>query len=174
MKWISEDFRSLRALYVNQLRVMLSGEEQIVRELPNMVVRATDEQLRAAFGKHLEETEEHIRRLERILGEEHRKNPASDSIGPVKCKAIGAMETEAEELVLDAREAWVRDAGLIAAAQRVEHYEMASYGALRQWARLLGEWDAAELLNQTLQEAGNADHLLTAIAERVNPKAKAA
>lgn len=174
MKWISEDFKSLRALWVNQLRVMLSAEELILRELPNMFVRATDEQLQAAIRKHVEETEEHLVRLERILQEEQRKNPAADAIGPIKCKAIAAMGAETENLVVDAREAWVRDAGLIAAAQRMEHYEIASYGALRQWARLLGEFDAAELLNQTLHEEGHVDHLLTSIADRVNPKAKAA
>ncbi|HTX75951.1 MAG TPA: DUF892 family protein [Terracidiphilus sp.] len=174
MKWLSEDFRNLHALYLNQLRVLLSAEELIVRELPNLVIRATDVELQQAFRTHLEETEEHIRRLERILGEEHRRNPAADATGPVKCKPIGALTTEAEEMIIDARDAWVRDAALIAAAQRVEHYEIAAYGTLRQWALLLGETAAAELLDQTLKEEGHADHLLTSIAERVNPKAKKA
>ena len=174
MRWVSEDFKNLRALYVNQLRVMLSAEEQIVRELPNLVIRATDPGLQQAFKKHLEETEEHIRRLERILAEEKRRNPAADSTGPMKCKAMSSMGTEAEEMIMDARDEWVRDAALIAAAQRVEHYEMAAYGTLRQWARLLGEVDAAELLDQTLKEEGSADHVLTTISERVNAKANKA
>ena len=77
-------------------------------------------------------------------------------------------------MIVDAPDAWVRDVVLIAAAQRVEHYEIASYGALRQWARLLGEYEMAELLDQTLKEEAHADHLLSSIAERVNPKAKRA
>jgi ferritin-like metal-binding protein YciE len=174
MKWITGDFRHLNALFVNQLRVMLSAEEQMVRELPNMAVRATDEQLQQAFRKHVLETEEHIRRLEQILADEKRKNPAADATGPVKCKAMASLGTEAEEMIMDAADAWVRDVALIAAAQRVEHYEMAAYGALRQWARLLGEHEMAELLDQTLKEEGHADHLLSEIAERVNPKAKKA
>lgn len=174
MKWISEDFKNLSELFVNQLRVMLSAEEQIVRELPNLVIRATDAELQQAFRKHLEESEEHIRRLEKILGEEKSKNPAADAIGPVKCKSMASLGTEAEEMILDARDEWVRDAALIAAAQRVEHYEIAAYGALRQWARLLGEHHMADLLDMTLKEEGHADHLLSSIAERVNPKAKRA
>lgn len=174
MKWLSEDFRNLRELYVNQLRVLLSAEELMVRELPNLVVRATDEELQQAFRTHLLETEEHIRRLERLLADQKRKNPASDATGPQKCKVMGAMTNEAEEMIMDARDAWVRDAALIAAAQRVEHYEIAAYGTLRQWAWLLGDSEAADVLDQTLKEEGRADHLLTAISERVNLKAKRA
>ena len=174
MKWVSGDFRNLNALYVNQLRVMLSAEELIVREMPNMVIRATGEELQQAFTKHLEESEAHIKRLEQILADEKRKNPAADATGPLKCKAIASMGTEAEEMMVDAPDAWVRDVALIAAAQRVEHYEIASYGALRQWALLLGEYEMAELLDQTLKEEAHADRLLSSIAERVNPKAKKA
>ena len=174
MKWISGDFRNLNALYVNQLRVMLSAEEQVVRELPNMIIRTTDKELQQAFTKHLEESEEHIKRLEQILGDEERENPAADATGPVKCKAMASLGTEAEEMIVDTPDAWVRDVALIAAAQRVEHYEIASYGALRQWARLLGEYEMAELLDQTLKEEAHADHLLGSIADRVNPKAKKA
>ena len=174
MKWLSSDFKNLSGLYVNQLRVMLSAEEQIVRELPNLFIRATDEELQRALRTHLVETEEHINRLERILADEKMKDPAVDGTGPMKCKAISALGTEAEEMIVDARDAWVRDVALIAAAQRVEHYEIASYGALRQWARLLGEYEMAELLDQTLKEEAHADHLLSSIAERVNPKAKRA
>ncbi|HWE83756.1 MAG TPA: DUF892 family protein [Terracidiphilus sp.] len=174
MKWLSEDFRNLHALYVNQLRVLLSAEELMVRELPNLVVRATDEELQEAFRTHLLESEEHIRRLERLLAGEKRKNPAADATGPQKCKVMGAMTNEAEDMIMDARDAWVRDAALIAAAQRVEHYEIAAYGTLRQWAWLLNDAEAADVLDQTLKEEGHADHLLTAISERVNPKAKRA
>jgi len=171
MKWLSEDFKNLRAMYLHELRMMLSAEEQLVRMLPNMVVRASDQHLRQAFQSHVHETETHVKRLEQILSEHKKTDPSVTSIAPGKCKAMNALVAETEDLVTDARDAWVRDAGLIADAQRVEHYEIASYGTLRQWARILGEHNAAELLDKTLQEARNADHLLTSIAERVNPAA---
>jgi ferritin-like metal-binding protein YciE len=174
MKWLSEDFQNLRDLWINQLRVLLSAEEQIVRALPDMITHANDEQLRVALRTHLEETEGHIKRLEQILAEQKANDSRVGEIGPMKCKAIAALKGEAEDIFVDARDAWVRDAALIAAAQRVEHYEIASYGTVRQWALLLGETNAAELLNLTAKEEGHADHLLTDIAERVNPKAKAA
>lgn len=174
MKWLSEDFKNLRALWCNQLRVLLSAEEQIVRALPNMYTHATDEELRQAFRSHLQETEGHIKRLEQILADQKAHDPATDETSPSRCKAIAALKAEAEDLMEDARDAWVRDAALIAAAQRIEHYEIAAYGTVRQWAWVLGETAAAELLNQTAKEEGNADHLLTSISERVNPKAKAA
>lgn len=174
MKWVEDDFKDLRELWVNQLRVMLSAEEQIVRELPILVVKATDVELQQAFRTHIVESEEQIKRLEKILAEEHGKNPAADATGPLKCKSMGSLGTEVEEMTRGIRNTWVRDAALIAAAQRVEHYEIAAYGALRQWAWLLGEQHAADLLDQTLKEEGHADHLLTSISERVNPKAKAA
>ncbi|HWG22299.1 MAG TPA: DUF892 family protein [Terracidiphilus sp.] len=174
MKWLSEDFKNLRALWVNQLRVLLSAEEQMVRMLPDMFVHANDVELQRAFQSHLQETEEHIRRLEKILAEQKSADAQVDATAPMKCKAIVALKAEAEDILVDARDAWVRDAALIAAAQRMEHYEIASYGTVRQWAWVLGETAAAELLDQTAKEEGRADHLLTAISERVNPKAKAA
>ncbi len=174
MKWVSEDFQNLRSLWVSQLRVLLSAEEQIVRALPDMITHASDAQLQGAFQAHLQETEVHIQRLEQILAEQKRVDATVDSISPVKCKAIAAIKAEAEDIFVDARDAWVRDAALIGAAQRVEHYEIASYGTVRQWALLLGETAAAELLDKTAKEEGHADHLLTEIAVRVNPKAKAA
>lgn len=174
MKWVSEDFQNLRDLWVHQLRIMLSAEEQLVRSLPDLVNRASDPQLQQAFRSHLQETEEHVKRLERILAAEKTANPRVTSADPVKCKVIAALGGEADDLFVDARDAWVRDAALIGTAQRVEHYEIASYGTLRQWALLLGENAAAETLDRTLKEEGTADHLLTSIAERVNPKARAA
>lgn len=174
MKWVSEDFQNLRDLWVNQLRILLSAEEQIVRALPDMATHATDDQLRQAFRSHLQESEGHIKRLEQILAGQKNTDVKVGSTSPMKCKAIAALKAESEDIFVDARDAWVRDAALIAAAQRVEHYEIASYGTVRQWAMLLGETAAAELLDQTAKEEGHADHLLTEIAERVNPKAKAA
>jgi ferritin-like metal-binding protein YciE len=174
MKWLSEDFKNLRSLWVNQLRVLLSAEEQIVRALPDMITHASDEQLRQAFHAHLQETEAHIKRLEQILAGQKMVDARVDSTSPSKCNAIAAMKAEAEDMFVDARDAWVRDAALIAVAQRVEHYEIASYGTVRQWALQLGENAAADLLDQTAKEEGHADHLLSEIAVRVNPKARAA
>ncbi|KAA6461173.1 DUF892 family protein [Acidobacteria bacterium AB60] len=174
MKWLSEDFKNLREMFVFELRMMLSAEEQLVRALPNLEVRATNEDLRNAIRSHLLETEGHVRRLEQILKEQKDVDPAITSIGPEKCKVMAALATETDEMITDARDAWVRDAGLIMDAQRVEHYEIASYGTLRQWARVLGMHGAADLLDKTLQEEVNADRLLTSIAEQVNPTAKVA
>jgi ferritin-like metal-binding protein YciE len=174
MKWLSEDFKNLHALYINQLRILLSAEEQIVRALPAMRTSANDEELRQAFEAHVEKTDGHIKRLEEILGAEKSAHTDVDNIAPAKCHAVAALVQESSDIIVDARDAWVRDAALIAAAQRIEHYEIASYGAVRQWARVLGETTAAELLDRTIKEAGHADHVLTAISERLNPMAKVA
>ena len=174
MKWLSEDFKNLRSLWVNQLRVLLSAEEQIVRALPDMITHANDEQLRQAFQAHLQESEVHVKRLEQILAEHRHAHADAGTTAPTKCKVLTALKAETEDMMVDARDAWVRDAALIAVAQRVEHYEIASYGTVRQWATLLGETAAAELLDKTAQEEGHADQLLTSIAERVNSRALAA
>jgi ferritin-like metal-binding protein YciE len=171
MKFLSENFKELRPLYINQLRTLLSAEEQILRSLPTMVERATDEQLRQAFQSHLQETEIHVKRLEDILNSAKDVDPALVSASPLKCKAMSALIEEADDMILDARAGNVRDAALIAAAQRVEHYEIAAYGAVRHFAQVLGELTAAETLDKTIKEEGHADHLLTSIAYRVNPDA---
>jgi ferritin-like metal-binding protein YciE len=168
MKFVSENFKDLRSLYINQLRTLLSVEEHIVRAWPNMVTMATDEQLRQAFQSHLQETEVHIKRLEGLLAAAKGLDRSIESTSPHKCKAITALIAEADDMMLDARNAYVRDAALIATAQRVEHYEIAIYGAVRHFARVLGESSAAEILDKTIKEEGHADHVLTSIAERVN------
>ena len=174
MKWLSEDFKNLRSLWVNQLRVLLSAEEQIVRALPDMFTHASDAELRQAFQSHLQESEVHVKRLEQILAEHKHAHADAGTTAPMKCKALTALKAESEDIMVDARHAWVRDAALIAVAQRVEHYQIASYGTVRQWAHVLGETAAAELLDKSAKEERHADHLLTEIAERVNSKAKAA
>lgn len=168
MKFFSANLDSLRDLYRNQLRMLLSTEQQIVDALPNMIEKATDTQLKQAFQSHLQETRVHVTRVQQILREELREAE------PIKCKVLSALVTEAEDMVKDASDLSVRDVALIAAAQRVEHYEIASYGAVRRWAEILGEAEQAALLNQTIQEEGHADHLLTSIAERVNVDAERA
>lgn len=170
MKFFSANIDSLRKLYVNQLRMLLSTEEQITEALPKMIEKATDVQLKQAFESHLVETDGHVTRLEDILQQETGE-PEAESIN---CKVLAALIEEAEGMIKDTTDESVRDAALIAAAQRVEHYEIAAYGAVRQFARILGEAEAAELLDQTIKEEGHADHLLTEIAARVNSYAEQA
>ena len=168
MKVFSANLDNLRKLYVNQLQMLLSTEQQITEALPEMMDKATDVQLRQAFQSHLQETEEHVTRLEKILN----ANPGEAR--KVKCGVMAALVTETQDMVKDAADERVRDAALIAAAQRAEHYEIASYGALRHWAQLLGEREHAELLDKTIKEEGHADKLLTEISDRVSPYAEKA
>jgi len=165
MKLFSADLDSLRDLYRNQLRMLLSTEQQIVDALPTMIEKATDVQLKQAFQSHLQETRIHVTRLQQILREELREAE------PIKCKVLSALVSEAEDMIKDASDLSVRDVALIAAAQRVEHYEIASYGAVRRWAQILGEAEQAALLDKTIQEEGHADQLLTSISDRVNVEA---
>lgn len=168
MKVFSANLDNLRKLYIHQLQMLLSAENQILEALPKMIDHALDVQLRQAFQSHMQETRLHVQRLEEILGEE------AGEAKNAKCKVMAALATEAEDMVKDAADDSVRDAALISAAQRVEHYEIACYGAVRRWAQVLGERQHAELLDKTIKEEGHADHLLTEIAGRVNPYAEKA
>jgi ferritin-like metal-binding protein YciE len=165
MKLFSANLDSLRDLYRNQLRMLLSTEQQIIEALPTMIEKATDVQLKQGFQSHLQETRVHVTRVQQILTEELREAE------PIKCKALAALVSEAEDMIKDTTDSSVRDVALIAAAQRVEHYEIATYGAVRRWAQILGEAEQADLLDKTIQEEGHADQLLTSIAERVNVEA---
>lgn len=166
MKFFSANVDSLRKLYINQLQVLLSAERQIVDALPTMIKKAIDPQLKQGLQSHLQETEVQVTRLEQILREETKEAE------PIKAKTLAALVTEAEDLVKDASDDSVRDVAIIAAAQRVEHYEIAAYGAVRTWAHILGRRSQADLLDRTIKEEGHADHLLTSIADRVNPAAQ--
>lgn len=168
MKVFSANLDNLRKLYVNQLQMLLSTEQQITEALPKMSEKATDTQLKQAFQSHLQETQVHVTRLEQIL------NQIAGEAKPVKCKVMAALVTETDDMVKDAADEAVRDAALISAGQRVEHYEIAVYGAVRRWAQLLGQAAHVEVLDKTIKEEGHADHLLTEIAERVNPYAQRA
>lgn len=168
MKMFSANIDNLRNLYYNQLQMLLSAEQQITEALPKMASKASDPQLKKAFETHLEETRTHVTRLEQIL------NSTQGEAKSVKCKVLATMVTETEDMIKDAADDAVRDAVLITAAQRVEHFEIACYGTVRRWAQLIGENSQAEILNQTLQEEGHADHLLTQISERVNMSAERA
>jgi ferritin-like metal-binding protein YciE len=166
MKFFSENIDSLRELYLNQLKTMLSAEQQITDALPKMIDKATDQQLKQAFQSHLQETEVHVQRLEEILSEVKETND-------IKCKVLATMVDDTEDIIGNIGDHSVRDVALIASGQRVEHFEMASYGTLRNWAQLLGESGHAQVLNQTLQEEEHADKLLTQISDKVNPSASA-
>jgi ferritin-like metal-binding protein YciE len=168
MKFFSENLDNLRKLYINQLQMLLSTEDQIIDALPKMVEKATDPDLKQALNSHLQETKAQRSRLEQIL------NQATGEAKSMKCKALAGLVTEAEDMIKDATDEAVRDAALISAAQRVEHYEMAVYGTVRYYAEILGESSQAELLDLTLEEEKNADATLTEIADSVNPSAQKA
>jgi len=166
MKFFSENLDSLRKLYLNQLQMLLSTEEQIMDALPKMIDKATDIELKKAFESHRQETRGHLNRVQQILQRE------TGEARSIKCKALAGLVTEAEDMIKDAADESVRDAALISAAQRVEHYEMAVYGTVRYFADILGQTSDASLLEQTLQEEKHADEVLTGIAERVNTSAE--
>lgn len=162
------DFESLRALYTAQLRYLLSTENQIVKGLPNMIEHADDQQLKDAFQSHLQESEVHVDRLEQLLGD------LTDDIDDKKDPILTAIVGSGENITKESDPGPVRDAGLIATAQKVEHYEIASYGSARDWATQLGLSEHAQMLQKTLDEEKHADKLLTTISQRTNPEAATA
>jgi ferritin-like metal-binding protein YciE len=152
---------SLQTLYVEELRDLYNAENQLLKALPKMAKQASAPELKQAFKDHLEQTEEHVERLEEIF-EKLDKNPAGKT-----CKAMKGLIEEGSEIMEEKGEDSVLDAGLIAAAQKVEHYEIASYGTVRAFANMLGEEDAAELLQETLDEEGETDKRLSELAEEI-------
>ncbi len=151
---------TLKNLYLEQLQDLYDAENQIMRALPRMAEAASSEDLVDLFEEHLEITRHQVERLETIFdrqGAEPRRHA---------CRGMAGILEEGEELLDMDGEPAVIDAGLIAAAQRVEHYEMAGYGCARTYARLLGDDNGAHLLQETLDEEGEADKKLTALAER--------
>jgi ferritin-like metal-binding protein YciE len=168
MKLISEKIPDLKALYEKQLRLLLSAEEMGAIKLGLLVDSARDSELHEAMWQDKQETSLHGDRLREILV------PTADGAHPLKCKVIYALFDEAEDLLQDASHDAVRDALVISAAQRIKHYEIAAYGTVRQFARVLGRDKDVELLDETIHEVGRTDHRLTSIAERINPAAKGA
>ena len=147
---------TLRETFLEELADLYDAEKQIIKALPKMAKAAEHEELKRAFEMHLEETEEHVQRLERVFevfGEQARGK---------KCKGMKGLLEEGEELIKEDE----GDAALICAAQKVEHYEIAAYGSLHSWAKLLGEEDAADLLDETLEEEKATDEKLTETAEQ--------
>jgi ferritin-like metal-binding protein YciE len=149
---------TLTDLYIHQLRDLYSAEKQLIRALPKMAKAATNEKLRAGFELHLEETKEHANRLEQLLSS-HGKSTR----GP-KCKAMEGLIEEGKELMEEEADPEVLDVGLIGAAQKVEHYEIAGYGTARSLAELIGDQDGQKILQQTLDEEGATDKKLTELA----------
>jgi ferritin-like metal-binding protein YciE len=159
----------LHDLYVGELKDLYSAENQLLKALPRMAKAAKAPQLREAFEAHLKETQGHVKRLDKVF-----KTIGASPKGK-KCKAMEGLLAEGKELMGEDAEPAVMDAALIGAAQRVEHYEMAGYGCVRTYARLLGDEVSADLLQQTLDEEGAADKKLTELAEaRINLNANAA
>ncbi len=156
---------SLRKLYVDELKDLYSAEKQILQALPKMVKKATNEQLKKGFEMHLEETRMQVERLDRIF-ELLGKSPRGK-----KCKGMEGLLEEGKEMMQEDMDPEVMDAALIAAAQRVEHYEIAGYGTVRTYAQLLGENQHVKLLQQTLDEEGNTDKKLTQLAGSINVEA---
>ena len=160
---------SLRKLYVHELKDLYSAETQLVEELPGMADKASDPDLKKAFRSHLEETKRQRSRLEQIFKD------LDFSPGGHRCEGIAGLIKEAHGLTQDVTDDEVLDAALIAAAQRVEHYEMAGYGVARAYAEKLGDYAAADLLQQSLDEEGAADRKLTTLAlRRINFEAATA
>lgn len=149
---------TLTDLYIHQLKDLYSAEKQLIRALPKMAKAATNEKLRAGFEQHLAETKEHAERLEQLLTS-HKQSTR----GP-KCKAMEGLIEEGKELMEEEADPEVLDAGLICAAQKVEHYEIAGYGTARSFAQLLGDKKGQKILQTTLDEEGATDKKLTDLA----------
>jgi len=166
MGWFTPDIKTMNDLFVHQLRDIYYAENQITKALPQMIAKASDQQLKAGFEKHLQETKGQIDRLEQVF------KLHGVEVGGVACPAIDGIIAEADEIAGEVTDKAVLDAALIAAAQAVEHYEISRYGTLVAWARHLGRDDCAALLAKTLDEEKATDQKLTAMAEgRVNRRA---
>src|SRR3569833_171886 len=168
MALFSMKLETLQNLFVEQLRALYDGEQQITKALPKLIEKAQHPQLRDALQEHLDVTREQIRRLAQIF------QMLGEDAGGETCKGMKGVIAEGDDVVGDAKEDAVRDAVIIASAQRVEHYEIAGYGTVRTYANLLGQSQIAQLLEQTLEEEKEADLTLSEIAETVNIEAKAA
>ena len=159
---------SLRELYLDELRDLYDAENRLVKALPKLAKEAESQELRSRFEEHFEQTKEHVERRQEIfeaLGE----NP-----GGKRCAAMVGLIQEGDEMMGEDFETGVKDAALISAAQRVEHYEIGAYGCVRTWAGLLGENEAQNLLQQALNEEKETDEKLTQLARKINVQAEKA
>jgi ferritin-like metal-binding protein YciE len=161
------ELNTLKDLFVDQMKDLKDAENQLTKALPKMAKAASSPQLKSAFEQHLEQTQMHLQHVEQILEE-----VAGNSRGK-KCRAMEGLIEEGSELMKEKADPEVMDAGLIAAAQKVEHYEIASYGTARTYAQLLGQNRMAQTLQQILDQEGQTDKKLTQIAESINVQAMA-
>jgi len=168
MALFSMKVENLQQLFVKELRDLYDAENQITEALPKLIDAARNSELKRALQQHLSVTNTQITRLDRIFQMLNEKPTGST------CKGMKGIIKEGDEIVSEGSDGSTRDAGIISAAQRVEHYEMAGYGTARTYAKLLGHSEAEKLLQQTLQEEEEADQTLTGIAGTVNVEAKAA
>ncbi|HEY1965666.1 MAG TPA: ferritin-like domain-containing protein [Acidobacteriaceae bacterium] len=157
--------KTVDELLLDELKDLYSAEKQLTKALPKMARAAASQDLKTAFENHLEETQGHVERLDKIF-ETLGKSPRGKT-----CHGMQGLVEEGSEMISELEKGAVRDAGLISAAQRVEHYEMAGYGSVREFANLLGRSEIASLLDETLEEEKAADEKLTGIAKKVNPQA---
>ena len=153
------ELQTLKDLYIHELKDLFSAEQQLVKALPKMAKAASNKELAAGFQEHLEQTKGHAQRLEQILS-----GHQQTTRGP-KCKGMEGIVAEGAEMIEEEADNEVKDAGLIAAAQRVEHYEMAGYGTARTYAELLGDKEGAKLLGLTLEEERQTDQKLSKMAK---------
>jgi ferritin-like metal-binding protein YciE len=162
------EMNDLRDLFVEQLKDLYSAENQIIKALPKMIKSASSDELKAGFEEHLEQTKEQAARLEQIF------ETLGESPKGKKCKGMEGLLAEGKELMEEDAEPDVLDAGLISAAQHVEHYEIAGYGTVRTYAELLGDQKAVQLLQQTLDEEKETDQKLSELASQINVQAQKA
>lgn len=159
----------MKELLIHELQDIYHAEKQLIKALPTMREKAVSSDLKTAFQDHAQETEEHIRRLDECF--EKLDTKASG----IECQAMQGLIDEAEELLAHDLQGELRDAALISAAQKVEHYEIASYGSVAEWAKAIGQEEVAKLLGQTLREEEATDERLTKLARSgINNAAKAA
>ena len=156
---------TLKDVYVDELRDLYSAEQQLIKALPKMAKAATSEDLRQGFEEHLEQTKGHAQRLEEIF------QALGESIKGKKCKGMEGIVAEGAEVISEDYEGAAMDAAIISAAQRVEHYEIAGYGSVHAYATILGETEAANLLERTLNEEKETDQKLTDLSETINEEA---
>ena len=168
MALFSMKLENLQQLFVKELRDLYDAEKQITEALPKLIEAAHHSELKSALREHLHVTKQQISRLDQIFQKLNQK-PTGES-----CKGMKGIIKEGDEVVSAGGDPSTVDAGIISAAQRVEHYEMAGYGTVRTYAQLLGQQEMARLLQQTLDEEADADQTLSQIAGSVNIEAKAA
>lgn len=156
---------ALRELYLDELRDLYDAENRLVKALPKLAKKAESRELRAGIEEHLEQTKGHVDRLREIF------DALGEKPSGKRCAAMVGLLAEGDEMMEEDFETGVRDAALISAAQRVEHYEIAAYGCVRSWAGLLGEKEAENLLQQTLDEEKETDQKLTELSQAINVEA---